>query len=399
MPVYSYVAFDLDERYLNGTIVADTPRQARDQLRGRGMMVERLQEQAVRRSLWRRRTGKTAQGAVTQLISDLATLLQAGIGLLEALRTLQRQHRGRLRAVIQQLFDDVSAGMGLAQAMERQTAYFDSMCVSIVTVGQNTGSLEDALNRLTEYRAKASQLRSRVITAMIYPAVVGVIGLAVTVFLMTYVVPNVLGSLKQSGKPLPAVTEAVMSVSQFLRNWWWLLLAGGAALAAAGAAALRRPRWRLAFDRMVLRLPVMGPLLRMEITARLASVLSALLRSGLQFIEAVRITRQTVSNTAFRHALEQYEEAVAAGRDVAGPLEASGVFPPVVVQVAAVGQQAGELESMLEKLAAAYDRNVTVATGRLAAVIEPLLIVLLAAMVGVVALATILPLLEVSNVW
>jgi len=178
----------------------------------------------------------------------------------------------------------------------------------------------------------------------------------------------------------------------------WTLLLG---LAVAGAALrwiVSTDRGRLVLDRLTLRLPVVGDLVRKENTSRMAVVLAALLRSGLPFVEAVRITRGTLRNRIFRNAMTDYEIAVTAGRDVAVPLAASGVFSPMVVQMLAVGQEAGQLEDMLQQLADAYDVQVATATQRLTAVLEPLLIVLLAVMVGAIALATILPILEASNV-
>jgi type II secretory pathway component PulF len=288
--------------------------------------------------------------------------------------------------------------VGLAEAMEQQGAYFDELCVSIVRVGESTGSLESALKRLAGFREKGRRLRSRITTALLYPAVVGVIGLSVAVFLMVKVVPDLLATLTQAGKELPAVTMAVKATSDFIRNWWWALAVGLAAAGAGLKAALRTERGREIFSRFVLRVPVLGELVRKENTSRMAVMMSALLQSGLQFVEAVRITRQTIPNRVFRSALADYEEAVTAGRDVAGPLEASGVFPPMVVQMLAVGQQAGQLEEMLDQLAEAYDQQVAMATQRLTAVLEPLLIVVLALLVGFIAFATILPILEVSNV-
>ena len=170
------------------------------------------------------------------------------------------------------------------------------------------------------------------------------------------------------------------------------------AVAVLAHLILKTDKGRLAADRLTLRLPVLGDLVRKENTSRMAVVLGALLRSGLQFVEALRITRQTVRNRVFQAALVDYESAVTAGRDVAGPLEASGVFSPMVVQMLAVGQQAGQLEEMLQQLADAYDRQVDTATQRLTALLEPLLIVLLAVIVGFIAFATILPILEASNV-
>jgi len=400
MAVYEYNAIDLDSSSSSGTVIADSPRQARDTLRGRGLTVTRISPNSdidKRKLGWRPgRSGNRAE--VVAFTRELATLLTAGIPLLSALNTLSRQHRGRFRTVVQQLSDQVASGAELADAMKNHTAWFDELCVSIVHVGENTGALESALSRLADFKEKANQLRSRVATALVYPAVVCAIGLAAAIFLMTYVVPNLLGALIRAGGELPAITRVVKSASDLIINWWWALLGGLVALVAAIKLALRTGPGRLAADRMVLKLPLIGDLIRKETTSTMAVVLAALLRSGLEFIGAIRITRRTMRNSVFKKAMDDYERAVTAGSDIAAPLEESGVFSPMVVQMLAVGQQSGQIEDMLEQLAGSYSRQVDTAAQRLTAMVEPILIVLLALFVGFIALAILLPILETSNV-
>jgi general secretion pathway protein F len=400
MPVFEYTAMGAEGDATSGTIVADTPRQARDALREQGIRMAEvvLAAPSARRSVLTRGRGSRNPYEVVKFVRELATLLQAGIPLLTALQTLSRNRRGPFGTVVKHLGDKVAAGVSLADAMAQQGAFFDEMCVSIVRVGESTGQLETALKRLADFKEKAQQIRSRVTTALVYPAIVSVVGLAVSVFLMTYVVPNLLSTLRQAHKELPAITQMVSSLSDFLVAWWWLLVLLAAGLVVALGMILRTEKGHMGFDWMMLRIPVVGELVRMENTSRMAVVLGALLRSGLPFIEAVRITRQTVPNRVFRRALTEYERAVTAGQDVAGPLEASGVFSPMVVEIVSVGQQSGQLEDMLQQLADSYDKEVAVATQRLTAMLEPLMIVLLAVVVGFIAFATILPILEVSNV-
>lgn len=265
MAVYAYRAMDLDSSTVAGTIVADTPRQARDVLRDRGLTVTEVrQAERQARARWFGGVGRRGQGEAVSFIRELATLLATGIPLLWSLQTLSRQHGGRFRAVIQHLADAVAAGTSLAEAMERQPAYFDAMCVNIVRVGERTGGLDAALNRLADFKEKARRLRSRVVTALIYPAVVCLIGLAVCAFLMTYVVPNLLTTLSQAGKDLPAVTQAVKAVSDFLVDWWWLLIACAAGAVLGVRAAVRTEAGRRGADRLKLRVPVIGELIRKE---------------------------------------------------------------------------------------------------------------------------------------
>jgi len=400
MPVFRYKAMDLDASPVAGTVAADTPRQARDILRGRGLTVADIAavHESVRETFLVRRQGRQAQGEVVALVRELATLLGAGIPLLGALDTLVRQHKGHFRTVLLGLRDRIASGTSLAEAMGGWPTYFDELCTSIVRVGENTGTLETALARLAEFKEKAHRLKSRVATAVIYPAIVCTVGVAVAVFLMTYVVPNLLETLLEAGKPLPLATRVVKGASDLLLAWWWAILAGVVGLVALAKAVRRTERGRGLSDRLLLGLPLVGDLLRKENTSRLAVVMAALLRSGIHFDEAIRITRRTLANRVFRQAMDRYETAVTAGSDIAAPLEAAGVFSPLVVQMLVVGQESGQLEDMLEQLAQAYQQEVDTATQRLTAALEPLLIVLLAVLVGFVAFATILPILEMSNV-
>jgi len=400
MAVFAYKVVDFDQAAGGGTIIADSPRQARDTLRERGLTVVdlRMMDEGRELTFTERRQGRKARGEVVAFIRELATLLAAGIPLLESLGTLVRQHRGRFKAVLQQVHDQISAGSSLAEAMGQRPAYFDELTTSIVRVGENTGTLETTLAKLAGFKEKALRLQGRVTTALIYPGIVCMIGLAVMIFLMTYVIPNIIGTLQESGRPLPALTQFVKGVSDLLLGWWWAIIIAIAGLVFLGRALVAVPRVRTFLHRFVLRLPVIGDLVGKENTSRMAVVMAALLRSGMHFDEAIRITRQTLRNETFRQALTDYEQAVIAGRDIAQPLEASGVFSPLVVQMLAVGQQSGELENLLEQLAEAYDHEVASATQRLTAALEPILIVALALAVGLVALATLLPILEASNV-
>jgi len=400
MAVYSYKAIDADASAVTGEVAADTPRQARDLLRQRGLTVEQIQarEERPMPTFWERRQAGRQAAKTVGFIRDLSTLLTAGIPLLEGLDTLARQHKGAFRAVVLSMREHIAAGGSLADAMARKQAFFDDLCVGITRVGENTGTLDAALGRLADFKEHGQRLRSRVGTALLYPALVAIVGVAVTIFLMTFVVPSLLSTLAESGKELPAITGVVKGVSDFLIGYGWALLAGVVGVAAAVKLLLNTPGGRRRWHQLLLRIPLVGELITKETIARLSVVLAALLRSGVVFVQALEIARRTVRNVVFQEALARCEEAVRAGQDIAVPLERTGVFPPMVVQMLAVGQQTGEVENVLERLARAYEHHVETATQRLTAVLEPALIVILALMVGFVAFATILPILEASNV-
>jgi type II secretory pathway component PulF len=403
MAVYVYTAVAVGEGRLGpkrGTITADSPRQARDHLRAQGLSVRDIAEQTPRKG--GRRLGeylkRRQRSQVTGLFQELSTLLAAGIPLLQAMDTIARQHAGQFKQSIMLLRDHIAGGCSLAAAMEQQPALFDELAINIVHVGENSGKLEGALNRLVAFRRRAAGLTNRVANALIYPCIVMGIGLAVSIFLMTYVVPQLLSVLQDSGKELPRATLIVKGVSDFLLGWWWALLLAAAIAGMGVSVILRDERGLAAWHRWQLKIPVLGELIRKQSVARMAMVMATLLKSDVVFVRAVQIAQRTVHNRILRQALSRCEEAVYAGRDISSALEGTGAFPPVVIQVFAVGQASGRLEEMLENLANDYDTQVDLAATRLTTLLEPIMIILLAIVVGGIAFAVFLPILEAGNV-
>lgn len=402
MPVYSYKASDSARGATTaGAIVADTPRQARDLLRERGLIVRELAPAQQRR----RDGGAVASGGrrgmrrhVTAFLRELSTLLGVGVPLTEAVETLARQHRGAFHTVLLGLRDRVAAGASLAQAMqEAGGGTFDDLAVHITEVGEDSGTLDASLSRLADFRERSEQLRGRVATALIYPGIVLVVALVSSLFLMTFIVPRILQPLIEQGQALPLPTRIVKSASDFVVAWWWLIAAGVAAVIAGGGMALRTRRGRLAWERFLLRVPILGELVRKQAIVRVCVVIGTLLKSGIVFARAIQIAQRTTSSLIIREALVDCETAILAGSDIGLAIERSGAFPPLAVQLFSVGQQSGRLEEMLDRLAETYDQQVTTTSQRLAAVLEPILIVVLALIVLLVVLATVLPILEAGN--
>jgi general secretion pathway protein F len=398
MAVFTYKAMDVSSAEARGTITADTPRQARDLLRGRGLIVREVADfkPAAKRTI-RPGAGRGQAHQVTDFLWEISTLLGVGVPLLEALETIASQHRGRLALAITLLRDRVAAGSSLAGAMREQGAPFDELTISITEVGEDAGTLDASLQRLAEFRERSQQLRGRIATALLYPALVLAMAIFAGTFLMTFVVPRIVEPLIEQGQPMPLPTRIVKAASDFLiaRGWLLLLLAAGAA--AGFGTLLRNPRGKLAWHRVLLRLPLIGELTRKQAVVRMAVVISTLLKSGIVFLRAVQIAQGTTSNLVLRDALVRCERAIGAGSDIAAAMNETGAFAPMVVQIFALGQQSGRMEEMLDRLAGVYDQQVTTASQRLTAVLEPILIVLLALVVLLIVAATVLPILEAGN--
>jgi type II secretory pathway component PulF len=396
MAVFSYKAVDGELADRSGTIVADSTWLARDLLRAKGLTVQHVAPESARRgSHW---AGRFHAARLTTFVRELSTLLGAGLPLLDSIDAAAEQHRGGFRTCLLLLREDISAGLSLAQAMRRQGQLFDEMCISVTEVGESTGTLESSLERLAEFRERSGQLRSRIGTALLYPTIVLMLGIGVGVLLMTVVVPDLLAALVEAGRPLPWATRVVRSMSEGLVRWWWLLLAIAGLGLAMMTVLLRTQQGRWLWHRLVLRLPLVGEMARKQAVVQVAVVLAALLRAGVVLVGAVQIAQRSVNNEVLRRALQRFETAIQAGQDLGPALEATGAFPRTVVQLLAVGQQSGRLEEMLDRLASDYEKQLSVAAQRLTAALEPLLIVLLAALIGFIAFATILPILEAGHV-
>ena len=403
MAVFAYKAIDARYSTVRGTIAADTPRQARDLLRAQGLTVEQVEGQqagvggAVGRRGWSIGRGRTA-GKVNAMVRQLATLLSVGAPLLEALDTVSRQHRGSFQRTLLLLRERVAAGTSLHEAMAEQPGVFDELCVNLTTVGEDAGTLDITLLRLAQFRERARQLKGKVATSLIYPCIVLVTAIAVSIFLMTYVVPSILAPLLEQGKPLPLPTRLVKGTSDLLLEKGWLIALAALAVTVGVVLPLRTPGGRLFWHRLVLRLPVFGDLVRKAAIVKVAVVMSTLLKGGVVFVRALEIAARSTSNLIVRRALLDCAAAVNAGGEIAPALERTSAFPPLVVHLFALGQQSGRLDEMLDELANQYDSEVAVAGQRLSAVLEPALMVIMAGLVLCIVLAVMLPILEAGNV-
>ena len=404
MAVFAYEAQDQRRAAVSGVIAADTPRRARELLRRRGWLVERVTPHRARPArelplLVLRARRQRSPAKVLSFVRDLSTLLSVGVPLVEALDTVARQHgRGSFHAALLHLRERVSAGAGLAEAMSEHPGLFDDLCVTITQVGEDSGTLEQSLERLALFKERSAQLRGKLTTALMYPAIVTVLALAISLFLMTSVVPSILEPLAELGRPMPLPTRIVKGTSDTLVEWGWLI-AVLALLAVSATGWLGRTcRGRRLWHAALLRSPVIGELARKQAVVRIAVVIGVLLRSGVVFVRAVQVAHRATRNVVLQEALARCEAAIGAGSDIGEALERTGAFPPLVVQVFAVGQQSGRLEEMLDRLASGYDNEVASASQRLAAILEPALIIVLALLVLLIAMATMLPILEASNV-
>ena len=406
LPSFAYTAIDPRGREQQGRLSAPSREEAQGQLAKRRLHVLRLAEAqegaastpaATGITLPWRRGERLRFKDLTLFTRQLATLTQVS-PIEESLRTISRQSdRPEVRGIVSRVADAVVEGRRLADALGREPRSFPPLYRAMVAAGESSGSLPDILERQSVLLERQAAMRSKLLSALAYPAVLTLVALAVVAALMIAVVPRVVEQFDNVGQQLPLLTRIIIALSSFMANWWWLLLLliGGAL--ALLSVALQRPDSRLVIDRFVLRVPFVGRLIRDLHAASMARTLSTMIGSRLPLIEGLRLTSETVNNRALRAATEGLVEAIRRGGSLSGALGRAGIFPPLLVYLAASGESAGRLELMLARAADYLEREFDAFTATALALLEPLIIVVLGVIVATIVLAILLPILQLQS--
>lgn len=344
------------------------------------------------------RSKGVSQDEVAVLTREVATLLNAGLPLDRSLEILVGlAETDRVGAVLRTVRNDVRGGASLSKALDNQAGVFSRFYVNMVRAGEAGGSLGDVLQRLAEFMERAKELRESVKSALIYPVILLVVAFASVVVLLAVVVPQFEPIFEQSGKALPWITSVVLGAGATMRAYWWALVLGAVAATYLVAKRLESPAAKLAWDRHVLRLPIIGDLAGKVETARLARTLGTLLRNGVSLVNALPIARETMSNTYLAAGLSDAGRELKTGRGFARPLQEARRFPPFAVHMIQVGEETGHLDRMLLDVAEVYDREVARAVKRALAMLEPVMILFLTAVVGTVILSILAAMLSVYD--
>jgi type II secretory pathway component PulF len=329
----------------------------------------------------------------------MATLLNSGIKLTEAISVLTSQTSDvRFKNALADIRDRVVTGESFTDALKDYSDYFDVIYVSMVRVGEVTGTLSQSLSTIANFMEKRQRVESRVMTAMIYPIVLILFCIAAILVLTTTVIPKIAIEIARTGQELPWITRQLMNVGYVLTSWWLLVvIAVVFGIVFGFRRFLRTERGAYLRDKFILSLPLFGPLIKHRVVSRFASTLSTLLSSGLAMAESLRVVAEVTGNSLMKKAIQQSRERILAGADIATPLRDSGVIDPAIAHMVAVGEKSGELERMLKDISENLEASTDIVIERLGAAVEPLIIIIMAAIIGVIAYATILPILEVSS--
>ena len=420
MPIYAYKAIGPGGATKSGVIDADTPRDAREKLRKDKLLVSEIRESHGRRG----KTGKKAGGGlgwfskirssrskrtstsardldlVTGVTRQLGTMLGSGIPMTEALRAMIDQAEDRRsETIFRQIRERVNQGGSFADALGDHPNLFSDLYVNMVRAGEATGNIDVVLTRLADYLSSQRALRRKVVGALTYPMMMIGLGVLVVTCLMTWVVPKITAMLVDTGQALPMPTQVLVFISDIFKDYWWLMFLALALLSfAIEYIHSHSDRGRLALDRFLLRMPIVGDVLLKQSVARFTRTLSTLLQSGVPAVQSLEITGKVVQNRVISDATEHIRSRIVEGTDFSTPLKQTGVFPSVVGYMVAVGEQSGEIEQMLDRIATAYDEEIEIATDRMTSVLEPILIICLAVVVGFIVVAIVLPILQVGQV-
>ena len=394
MPVYEYKGKTLGGKQVQGELKAKNKAELERFLRGNRILVTSVSKKPQQIQI------KFGSGIkkidISRFTRQFATMISAGLPMVQCLEILGTQmESAELRKVIMKVKDSVQSGATLSEALGKHKKVYDDLYVNMVEAGEVGGALDTILVRLAQYREKADKLTRKVKGAMVYPIVVMVVAIGVTFAMLRYIVPIFAKMFAGLGAELPAPTQIVLGISNFLRDQTVLILLLFVMAIIGFRMFLRNPKGRLAWDSFKLRMPLLGNLVRKSAISRFTRTLSTLLSSGVSILDALNITAKTAGNMVLQNAIKKSMLSIAEGETITQPLKESGVFPPMVTQMISVGEKTGGMDDMLTKIADFYDEEVDVAVAALTSIIEPVVIVFMGAIIGGILIAMYLPMFDI----
>ena len=398
MPVFAYQGLNDKGAKVRGILEADSAKGARATLRGQGMFPTDVREEAAPNQRTRSGDARISPQELALVARQLATLFAAGIPAVECLSAVGEQtDRPAVGKIMRQVRDAVTQGSSLADAMAEHPNTFPPIFIGMIRAGEAAGAIDLVLERLAQYTENQVQLQSRVRNALTYPILMFSVSGAIIFFLVSFVVPKVTKIFADKQEALPWPTRFLLSLSHALTEWWWLIAIVLAIAITAALASIRRPEGRLWLDRRLLTLPILGPLLTRIAVGRFSRTLATLLAGGIPLLEALELASNTSGNTAMGAAVEHARIGVREGESLGELLKASGLFPPLLIRMIAVGERSGELEPMLIRVADAYEQEVDSALSALTSILEPGMMIIMGGLVLFIVLAVLLPIFEINS--
>jgi len=417
MPVFEYRGLSEAGKNVNGLMEAESAKSLRVNLRKTGVFLTEVVGMADAPGKSRRgaaaatsaaasrdvKLGKLARGRISTddiaiMTRQLATLLGAGVTLVEALSALVDQvEKERFKRILSEVKQRVNEGSSLGDALAQHQKIFGTLYVNMIRAGESSGALDSVLLRLADFTESQAKLQQKIIGTMLYPAIMMAVGGGILVLLMTIVVPKVTKIFETMKTTLPIQTRVLIWVSGTLQAYWFIIFPLVAASIFFFVRWARSPKGKPVWDRYALKAPIFGGLLRLIAIARFSRTLATLLKSGVPMLAAMDIVKNVVTNSVLADVVEKARDAIREGESIATPLKRSGEFPPLVFHMIAIGEKSGQLEEMLVSVADSYENQVNVRIGALTSLLEPILIVMMGAVIAFVAFAILMPILQVNS--
>ncbi len=406
MPVYEYNALNSKGKTVTGIIDADSSKTARLKLRKSGIFTTELKENT--RTSTKEPTKdisistllkKVKQQDISIMTRQLSTLVGAGLPLLEALTALVDQTNNPfLKKVIATVRERVNEGSTLADALSEHPRVFSRLFSNMVRAGESSGALEIVLLRSADYTESQLALRNKIWATLAYPILMLLIGSGVLFFLLTFVIPIVTGIFSDLEQTLPLPTLILISISDFLSKVWWIIILAIVGFIFWIKKYVRTSRGRVVIDRIKLKLPLFGNLINKIAISRFSRTLQILLSTGVNILDSLDIVKTIVNNEVLAEVIETAKENIREGEDIAPPLERSGLFPPIVIHMIAIGEKSGRLEEMLSRVSDAYDNEVQTTIQGITSLLEPLMILVMGLVVGFIVISILLPIFEMNQI-
>ena len=396
MSTYRYVAKDFKGKTVKGVLESESSTLIVDQLRRGGLIPIAIAQ--TRQKAKKRFAKKVKLDDLVIFSRQMATMVDAGVTLIQALEILEEQAENRgFAEILGAVRADLESGASLSSALGKYPQVFSGLFVSMVKAGEQSGALDDIMERLAAYLEKSSSLQRKVRSAMIYPSLVITIAFSITGFLMVKVLPTFKSIFELLGGALPLPTQILLAISDLLRHWLPLVILGIVGLIFGFTWARRTKKGRGIFDRILFRLPVIGMLFKKVAISRFSRTLSTLIKSGVPILTSLEIVSKTAGNTVVETAIEEVRCSIREGEPIAPPLIRCGVFPPMVVRMVSVGEQTGKLELMLTKVADFYEEQVDATVAAMTSLIEPFIILFLGLVIGGIVISMFLPMFKITE--
>ena len=399
MAQFRYEARDVRGRVKKGTIVAPSRRDVIMKLREQRLKVIDVQE--VPQTLL---TKEITIGNPVKLqhfviyLRQFATLLKAGVTIVDATRILAEQTESKaLKKALLRIEEQLRSGQSLSVAMTNDSKIFPPLVINMIRAGEASGSIDETLDRLADHFEKVHRTRQKIVSALAYPIVVGIIAVIVVIFLLVGVVPTFVSMFADFGAELPSITKFVLRASEMMQAYWWGVLLLLLSMYGVLLLLKRQKKTKYYLDVIVLRMPIFGGMMQKAVLARMTRTLSSLFSSAVPILQALAIVEEVVENEVVARVIRTSRDALERGESLAEPMKRHWAFPPLVPQMIAIGEQTGSLDAMLAKVADFYEAEVEAATDRLKSLIEPLMIVLLAGVVGTIVTSILVPMFDIFN--